>query len=71
MKRYTPDTLPHDAVYIGSTEGPGMMAEFLADLLADAIVPAYIKEPDGNESYFELCPQDFQPRATSAETCFL
>jgi hypothetical protein len=56
MKRYTPDTLPHDAVYIGSTEGPGMMAEFLADLLADAIAPAYIKEPDGNESYFELCP---------------
>jgi len=71
MKRYTPDTLPASAAYLGSTEGPGMMSEFLADLLADAIAPAYIKEPDGNESYFELCPQDFQPRAYSNETSFL
>ena len=47
---------PADAVYLGCTEGAGMMPEFLADLLADAIAPAYIKEPDGNESYFELCP---------------
>ena len=57
MKRYTLDTLPHDARYIGSTEGPGMMAEFLADLLADAIAPAYIKEPDGSRSFFELCTE--------------
>jgi hypothetical protein len=49
MKRYTLDTLPSSAAYLGSTEGPGMMSEFLADLLADAIAPAYIKEPDGNE----------------------
>ena len=56
MKRYTPDTLPHDAAYIGSTEGPDTMSEFLADLLADAIAPAYITEPDGSTSFFELCP---------------
>lgn len=56
MKRYTPETLPHDAQYIGSTEGPDTMSEFLADLLADAIAPAYIKEPDGSASFFKLCP---------------
>lgn len=56
MKRYTADTLPHDAVYIGSTEGPDTMSEFLADLIADAIAPAYIQEPDGSASFFELCP---------------
>jgi len=56
MKRYTADTLPHDAAYLGSTEGPDTISEFLADLLADAIAPAYIKEPDGSASFFELCP---------------
>lgn len=56
MKRYTLDTLPPDAAYLGSTEGPDTMSEFLADLLADAIAPAYIKEPDGSASFFELCP---------------
>lgn len=56
MKRYTADTLPHDAAYIGSTEGPDTISEFLADLIADAIAPAYIQEPDGSASFFELCP---------------
>jgi len=56
MKRYTAETLPHDAAYIGSTEGPDRMSETLADLLADAIAPAYIAEPDGSASFFELCP---------------
>lgn len=56
MKSYTADTLPHDAAYIGSTEGPDTISEFLADLLADAIAPAYITEPDGSASFFELCP---------------
>jgi hypothetical protein len=56
MKRYTLETLPRDAAYIGSTEGPDQISEFLADLIADAIAPAYIQEPDGSASYFELCP---------------
>jgi hypothetical protein len=56
MKRYTADTLPRDAAYIGSTEGPDTISEFLADLIADAIAPAYIQEPDGSASFFELCP---------------
>jgi hypothetical protein len=56
MKRLTPETIPADAAYLGSTEGPDTISEFLADLLADAIAPAYIKEPDGSASFFELCP---------------
>jgi hypothetical protein len=57
MKRYTPDTLPHDAVYIGSTEGPDQMSEELADRIDDTIAPAYIQEPDGSRSFFELCTE--------------
>jgi hypothetical protein len=71
MKRYTSDTLPTDAAYLGSTEGPDQISEFLADLLADAIAPAYIKDEDGHRHFFELCPQDFQPRAYSNEASFL
>jgi hypothetical protein len=57
MKRYTPDTLPHSAEYIGSTEGPHQMSEELADRLDDTIAPAYITEPDGSRSFFELCAE--------------
>lgn len=71
MKRYTPDTIPASAAYIGSTEGPDRISTQVQDLLDDTIAPAYIQEPDGSRSFFELCPQDFQPRATSTETCFL
>ena len=39
MKRYTPDTLPHSAEYIGSTEGPDQISEELADRLDDATAP--------------------------------
>lgn len=71
MKRYTADTLPASAAYIGSTEGPDRISTQVQDLLDDTIAPAYIQELDGSRSFFELCPQDFQPRATIAETCFL
>ena len=57
MKRYTADTLPQDAAYIGSTEGPDQISEFLADLIEDATAPAYITEPDGSRSFFELCTE--------------
>lgn len=57
MKRYTADTMPHSADYIGSTEGPDQMSEELADLLADAIAPAYIQDEDGTRHFFELCTE--------------
>ena len=57
MKRYNADTLPHSAEYIGSTEGPDQMSEETADRLDDAIAPAYIQEPDGSRSFFELCTE--------------
>lgn len=57
MKRYTPDTLPHDAAYIGSTEGPDQMSEELADRLDDTIAPAYIQDEDGHRHFFELCTE--------------
>ena len=57
MKRYTLQTLPHSAAYIGSTEGPDQMSEELADRIDDTIAPAYIQEPDGSRSFFELCTE--------------
>ena len=71
MKRYTPETLPHDAQYIGSTEGPDTISTQVQDLIDDTIAPAYIQDQDGTRHFFELCPQNFQPRAYSDETCFL
>ena len=56
MKRYTAATLPADARYIGSTEGPHGMSEFIADLVADAIDPACTQDPDGTRHFYELCP---------------
>jgi hypothetical protein len=49
-------TLPHDAEYIGSTEGPSQMSEDLADRIDDAIEPAYTQDADGTRHFFELCP---------------
>jgi hypothetical protein len=69
MKRIT--HAPADAAYIGSTEGPDQISEETADRLNDATAPAYIQDPDGCRHFFDLCPQDFQPRAYSNETSFL
>lgn len=71
MKRYTPDTLPHDAAYIGSTEGPDTISTQVLDLIDETTAPAYTQDPDGTRHFYELCPQDFQPRAYSNETSFL
>ena len=57
MKRYTPDTLPHSAEYIGSTEGPDQISEELADRLDDTIAPAYMQDEDGQKHFFELCTE--------------
>lgn len=56
MKRYTPDTLPHDAAYIGSTEGPDRMSEETADRLNDTTAPAFTQDQDGTRHFFELLP---------------
>jgi hypothetical protein len=55
--KYYPNfkSLPIDAVYLGSTEGPDRMSEETADLIDDSIMPAYIVE-DGRHHYFDLCP---------------
>lgn len=71
MKRYTPETLPQDAAYIGSTEGPDRISTQVLDLIDDTTAPAYTQDQDGTRHFYELCPQDFQPRATSNETSFL
>lgn len=70
MKRYTHDTLPAAAAYIGSTEGPGRISEQLADLIDDTVAPAFIQDQDGTRHFFELCPDDFQPRSYSADMTF-
>lgn len=56
MKHYTAETLPGDAAYIGSTEGPDTMSEATADRLDDATAPAYIQDQDGTRHFFDLCP---------------
>jgi hypothetical protein len=71
MKRYTPDTIPDSAAYIGSTEGPDRISTQVLELIDETTAPAYIQDPDGTRHFFELCPQDFQPRAYSNETSFL
>jgi hypothetical protein len=71
MKRYTADTLPASAAYIGSTEGPDRISTQVLDLIDDTTAPAYIQDPDGTRHFYELCPQDFQPRAYSNEASFL
>lgn len=71
MKHYTADTLPHHAAYIGSTEGPDRISTQVQELLDDTVAPAYIQDQDGTRHFFELCPQDFQPRAYSNEASFL
>lgn len=70
MKRYTTETLPHDAAYIGSTEGPDRISTQVQELLDDTVAPAYTQDPDGTRHFYELCPDDFQPRSYSNEASF-
>jgi hypothetical protein len=56
MKRYTADTLPHSAAYIGSTEGPDQISEETADRIDDSTAPAYTQDQDGTRHFFDLCP---------------
>jgi hypothetical protein len=56
MKRYTNDTIPNEAAYIGSSEGRDQVSEETADHLSDATAPAYIQDEDGTRHFFDLCP---------------
>ena len=47
-------TLPANACYLGSSEGPDSMAEEVADAIDEAIEPVYIREPDGSRAFFDL-----------------
>ena len=55
MKTYTDyDDLPVSAIYLGSEYGDGSMDESLADAIAEAMIPARLREGDGTYSYFDL-----------------
>lgn len=55
MRTYTDyDDLPPSALYLGSEHGDGSMDEALADAVAEALIPARLREEDGTYSYFEL-----------------
>jgi hypothetical protein len=56
MKQYTQNTLPADAAYIGSSEGPDQISQELDDRLADAIAPAFFKDPDGHRHFLIFAP---------------
>lgn len=48
------ESLPKTAAYIGSTEGPDIMAEAVADEIDRAAEPAFFKDEDGTRHFFEL-----------------
>lgn len=48
------DDLPPGALYLGSEYGDGSMDEALADAIAEALIPARLREDDGTFSYFDL-----------------
>ena len=55
MKTFTEyNQLPPAAYYLGSEDGNGEMTETLADLIAEALSPARLREAEGNYSYFDL-----------------
>ena len=54
MKRFTLETLPEHARYIGTENGDGTLYETAADQLEQALEPAYIREDDGTRSFFDI-----------------
>lgn len=54
MKRFTLETLPEHARYIGSENADGTLYEAAADRLAEALEPAFIREDDGTRSFFDI-----------------
>lgn len=55
MKQFsTYESIPKDAIYLGSELGDGTMTETLADMLLEAINPATFKDNEGVRHYFDL-----------------
>lgn len=48
------ESIPSNAIYLGSEDGGGNMGEELADTILEAINPATFKDPDGIRHYFDL-----------------
>lgn len=48
------ESIPANAIYLGSEDGGGNMGEELADTILEAINPATFKDPDGIRHYFDL-----------------
>jgi hypothetical protein len=55
MKQFpTYESIPSNAIYLGSENGNGEMGETLADMILEAISPATFKDSDGIRHYFDL-----------------
>jgi hypothetical protein len=55
MKQFpTYESIPNDAIYLGSEDREGNMGEVLADMILEAISPATFKDNDGVRHYFDL-----------------
>ena len=55
MKQFpTYESIPSNAIYLGSESGDGSMGETLADMILEAINPATFKDEDGIRHYFDL-----------------
>ena len=48
------ESIPSDAVYLGSEHGDGTMGETLADIILEAVNPATFRDSDGIRHYFDL-----------------
>jgi hypothetical protein len=55
MKQFsTYESIPSNAIYLGSEDGGGNMGEELADIILEAVEPATFKDSDGVRHYFDL-----------------
>jgi hypothetical protein len=55
MKQFsTYESIPSNAIFLGSEDREGNMGETLADMILEAISPATFKDNDGVRHYFDL-----------------
>jgi len=55
MKQFsTYESIPINAIFLGSEDREGNMGEVLADMILEAISPATFKDNDGVRHYFDL-----------------
>jgi len=48
------DSIPSNAIYLGSEYGDGTICESLDDSINDAIHPVYFRDNDGIRHFFDL-----------------